>query len=57
MDKDLNELCSMPVKMLLLKTKHKKFFTQKEFKENYGQIMEVSRLRHNLEKKLSIKEK
>jgi len=57
MDKDLHQLYSIPVKMMLEKTKNKYFFTQEEFEENYGKLMILSNLRNKIEKRLEEKEK
>lgn len=52
MDKNLHELYSIPMKMLLKNIKNKQFFTQEEFEENYGKLMILSNLRNKIEKKL-----
>ena len=53
MDNDLNELCNIPIKILLKNTIHKQFFTQEEFEKNYGVLMSIASLRGHLEKKLN----
>jgi len=55
MDKDLHELCSIPIKMLLANTENKQFFTQKEFEDNYGVLMIIAANRSSIEKKLQDK--
>ena len=52
MDKDLEELCSIPVNMLLPNTIHQLFFTQKEYNANRGILDIIALNRSRIEKKL-----
>ena len=48
MKEEIDELCSIPIKILLESTVHKQFFTQHEFESNYATITKVAHLRNKL---------
>ncbi len=52
MDKDLDELCNIPVKILLKDSKYKQFFTQEEYEKHYGILEIIAGNRRKIEKKL-----
>lgn len=52
MDKDLLEFHRITMKLLLNETKYKLFFTQSEFQEKYGEIMNINHIHDKLQKKI-----
>jgi hypothetical protein len=55
---NLNKLYGLAMKPLMEKyASNKYFFTNKEFKEHYGEIMQISGLRWEIEKQLIKNEK
>lgn len=51
MDNDLLEFNRITMKLLLNETKYKLFFTQSEFQEKYGEIMNIYHIHDKLQKK------